>query len=261
MVIPWRDRPELVEALRASRDRLAGAEVIVASCGGDPGALEALLAELRWPQLRAVRVESPRFNKCLALNRGAAAARGEALFLLDADVVVGPRFLRVARPLLDRRAFVSVARVSESDPVQAWPESRLRTYRSVTELVTADGRRARLVTNERDIHSGCRSGPGLVLLRRADFLAIGGMQSALEGWGWEDIDLAARLQLGLGLRWLRRGSAIHLSHGDERRALGGESRAFSEGRNLQRSLQRYAAGQWQGSLASDRARWDRAEAG
>jgi N-terminal domain of galactosyltransferase len=73
------------------------------------------------------------------------------------------------------------------------------------------------VDNEEDAEKGTRQAPGLLLVRRSDFMRIEGYNGRLHGWGWEDQDMIARLTLGAGLRRIQRGVATHLSHGDTAR--------------------------------------------
>ena len=249
VIIPWRDRPEIERTLEHNRSLLPDAEVIVVNCGGDHDALMALLSRVNWPAVRDIWLPMERFNKCRALNRGVASSCGEHLFFLDADVLLQPDWLPSARASLDE-GFVTIERVHESQPFAPIPDSHIRILRPVTELVTRDGRQIRLVKNERDLVNGTRGGPGLILLRRADFLAVGGMHSGLEGWGWEDIDLIARLQI-FGLRRRFMGEVVHLSHGDETRALYGERRSVTESRNFHHSLRRYVEGNFQGTYAEE----------
>lgn len=86
VIIPWCDRPEIAATLAHNRAQLSrsGREVIVVSCGGEPGELGRLLEPLAWPGPRSVHVPTPAFNKGIALNLGVWAARAATLFLLDA---------------------------------------------------------------------------------------------------------------------------------------------------------------------------------
>lgn len=259
MVIAWRDRPELAETLAHNARHLAAhdAEIVVVNCGGQPtAALTEALARLALPRLRWLDVPVPRFNKSLALNLGAWAARAGRLFFLDADVLLEPDVLPAALGHLDAGpCLVTVERVRESQAAPAPSYPALAEIAYTIELVTPDGRTAQVETNRVRPGDGSRSGPGLVLLPRDQFLAVDGMNAALEGWGWEDLDLLARLQLALGLPRRRAGTVVHLSHGDDRRALLGRSRGATENDNFQRCLANLGAGNYHGTFARDVAAW------
>ena len=257
VVIPWRDRPELASCLAHNLPLLASldAEMVVASCGGDPALLGEALAGLSSPALRVIEVPAPRFNKGLALNLGAHAARAGRLFFLDTDVLLEEAFLPRALPRLDGRSFVTVRRVAESLPSPAAEAPGLAEIAWSVELVARGGRKARVETNRVRFRDGSRGGPGLILLEREHFLAVDGMNSDLEGWGWEDLDLVARLQLALGLKRRTEGRAVHLTHGDEVRDLGGRSRGASEQANFAQCLANYRLGCFTGTYGDDVATW------
>ncbi|MBC7978833.1 MAG: glycosyltransferase [Myxococcales bacterium] len=258
VVIPWCNRDELATTLAHNRARFAAghAVVIVVNCGGRRRALAQQLATANVAGLRVLHIPVRRFNKSLALNLGAWAASAPRLLQLDADILLDDDTMVVQAPaLLARPGFVNVERVHESAAARSERPSQLLHIAHVIELETADGRRAHIETNRYRLTDRSRSAPGLVLLRRADFLAVGGMTSDLEGWGWEDLDLLVRLQLQLGLRQRLAGAVIHLSHGDASRDTRGRSRIVTEADNYQRCLAHYALGRLIGTYRADVARW------
>lgn len=257
VVIPWRDRRELAVSLAHNLPLLAPlkAEVVVASCGGDPALLDEVRAGLSSLALRVVEIPSPKFNKSLALNLGVHAARAGRLFLLDTDVLLDEAFLPRALPRLDGRSFVTVRRVVEAHRSPAAEAPGLAEIAWSVELVAQGGRKARVETNRVRFRDGSRGGPGLILLEREHFLAVDGMNSDLEGWGWEDLDLVARLQLALGLKRRTEGRAVHLTHGDEVRDLSGRSRGASEQANFAQCLANYRLGHYAGTYGDDVATW------
>jgi cellulose synthase/poly-beta-1,6-N-acetylglucosamine synthase-like glycosyltransferase len=88
-----------LEAQRYPRDRV---EAIVVSDGSTDGT-DARVAAYPDPRVRLIRQE-PRAGKSLALNRGAAAARGDILVFTDANALFGPDALaRLAAPFEDPR--------------------------------------------------------------------------------------------------------------------------------------------------------------
>jgi glycosyltransferase involved in cell wall biosynthesis len=232
-----------------------GAEAVVVNCGGDSDRLTAALAGISLPGLRRVEIPAPAFNKGLALNLGVSASRSGRLFLLDADIVLQDDLLPRAIALLDRPGFVTVDRVLESAPPPPVERPGLREIGHVVELTGPRNRKVRLETNRVRFRDGSRSGPGLVLLAREHFLGVDGMNSDLEGWGWEDLDLLARLQLALRLPRRPWGSVIHLSHGDEVRRFEGPAPAVNEQRNYAMCLFNYGLGHYLGTCADDVATW------
>jgi hypothetical protein len=206
--------------------------------------------------LRCVELDRPRFNKSLALNLGVFAAAAPRLFFLDADVVLKEDFLGPAGALADEGCFVTVDRVFESARAGGGREGRLTELAHSVTLSGPDGLRAQVETNRVRFDDGSRSAPGLVMLEREDFLRVGGMNSDLEGWGWEDLDLLVRLQFVLRLRHGRAGSAVHLTHGDDLRSFGAEGRAANEQLNFAMCLENYRLGHFYGTYGDDVATWE-----
>jgi hypothetical protein len=59
---------------------------------------------------------------------------------------------------------------------------------------------------------------GRLAVGRRDFLAVGGYDEQLRGWGWDDKDLRARLVMaGCELKWFDLAYAAYLPHDDARR--------------------------------------------
>jgi len=206
-------------------------------------------------QVRLAHAPTRVFNKGLALNLGAALMSSKILMLLDADVVLADDFLDSALRWSQRGAYVTIDRVRESAASgRRASASAIREMAQHLELCTEDGARAFVELSRFRRADGSRSGPGLVVVSRADFVAVGGMNSDLVGWGWEDIDLLVRLQLVRSLKPVSLGSAIHLSHGDDVRDLRRANRYTSEHKNRAASFVRYASGVFQGTLARDVSR-------
>ena len=95
-----------------------------------------------------------------------------------------------------------------------------------------------------------RAGPGILLAKKHDLLEVQGYNSNLETWGWEDDDILVRLQYALRLRRVQRGAALHLTHGDDRRALHG-SGARSDRLNFLKCCRNYSNGLFLGTYCSD----------
>jgi hypothetical protein len=144
------------------------------------------------------------FNRGASLNKAAAGA-GDVLVLADADTIVNLTGLRQA-----------ISRVSAGEV--PWSVAYPRAgYYALTETATehllaldpADavpdpvpGQWRERITS----HSGC------VVVRHADFDAIGGFDPRPIGWGFEDDILRAKCDLLLGPHWRPGGWVMHLHH-------------------------------------------------
>jgi GT2 family glycosyltransferase len=256
VVIAWANRPELAHTLVANAPVFAeaDAEVIVASCGGNAEVLAGCVARAESPRVRSVSIDAP-FNKALAINVGAHHARAEALFFLDSDLVLGAGTCRQALSRVSENCAVTLDRVVESAPEARLDYPHLRAIVNTFEIETDDGRCVRIETNRRRLDDGSRSAPGMVFVRKSCFEQVGGMNSDLTGWGWEDLDLLLRLQLCLALRIERIGTATHLTHGDDRRCIDGTSRALNEARNASLCMANYGLGHYLGTYDDDVSTW------
>jgi glycosyltransferase involved in cell wall biosynthesis len=133
------------------------------------------------PQARLVRVPGQAgFNASRARNHGAAAATGDWLFFVDADILLKPEALEKLRPALKAGCFYTpwLKDVSE-EVVQAY---------------------------------------GTFLCRAADFAAIDGYDEVLEGWGGEDSDIYMRLKIRkLREVYYKTDILTVIDHGDDER--------------------------------------------
>jgi len=220
IVVSWRDRNELGRALpnMVASARATGGDVTIVNFGGASSMLREQLGE-HAQAVSVVNVEQqPYFNKSRAQNLGAAHSAQPYLFFCDCDIVLDPDVVRrlMTRVHESPGTFATLAGVRES-------ETNSRGARHVVcfgyhlRIRTADGRVLEIIDNEEDADEGTRQAPGLLLVRRSDFLSIGGYNSRLHGWGWEDQDMIGRLTLGAGLKRIQEGVAIHLSHDDHAR--------------------------------------------
>jgi len=252
VIIPWCDRAEIEETLASNAALLArhDVEVVVVQCAGDEAWLAEALTRVPGP-VTWVDVPADGFNKALALNLGVHAATGDSVFFLDCDVLLREDFLSEALDALDQGCFVTIDRVYESaaGPSESSEPSALAGLANAVGLVIEDGRTVWVETNRVHFHDGSRSGPGLILLRREHFIAVDGMNSDLVGWGWEDLDLVARLQLSGVAPRRALGSVVHLTHGDAKRA--GDSTGETERDNFSVCLANYRLGYHRGTYDDD----------
>lgn len=259
IIISWRDRVELARALPSlvAAAKAAGGDLTVVNFSGSTALLDEQLAQHR-QDVRVVSVpEQGFFNKSAAQNIGAAWTQQPILFFCDCDIILPAQpVAELARRLATEDGlFATLAGVRES-------EANSRRARHVVSfgyelhIKTADGRHLQIIDSEEDAQTGLRHAPGLLLVRRSDFLAIEGYNGGLHGWGWEDQDMISRLTLGRGLRRIMAGDAVHLSHDDHARIAHYPpvtSRWESRDRMFRTALANYDDGNFLGTYHRDRA--------
>jgi glycosyltransferase involved in cell wall biosynthesis len=263
-VVSWRDRPDFARVLASMGEamRHIGGDLTVVNYGGNDSKLSEIIERSRAHDVRVVRVADRKyFNKSRAQNIGAAASRHSLLFFCDCDIQLdGETLLALMREVEgDPQTFGTIAGVVES-------ERNSRQARNVVcfgyelNIRIANGRTLRIIDNEEDVANGTRQAPGLLLVRRADFVRVGGYNGRLHGWGWEDQDMIARLTLAAELQRVQRGIVTHLSHGDAERTAHYppvSSRWESRDRMFRQALAFYDEGDFMGTYlvdASDHSR-------
>ncbi len=257
IIVSWRDRDELQHALPSllAAARTIAGEVVIVNYSGNTEKLAAMLPHDR-RDIQLVHVQQQQFfNKAAAQNMGAHHARHPLLFFCDCDIVLDAALVQdLAHKLLAQAGhFATLAGVRESE-TNSRGAKHVISFGYELIIRTADGRQLRIVDNEEDGEKGTRQAPGLLLVRRSDFLAIHGYNSDLHGWGWEDQDMISRLTLGQGLTRLIEGYALHLSHDDVARlACYPEvaSRWESRDRMFRKALANYDDANFAGSYQRD----------
>jgi hypothetical protein len=256
VVVSWRDRHELREALPALTlaARGMGGEICVVNFDGDRSLVREQVREYE-EVVDLVHVAGQSyFNKSAAQNIGAAHGDQPLLFFCDCDIVLEPGLLAgLAEELLERPGtFATLAGVRESR-VNARGGRHVVNFGYELRIRTADGRQLRIVDNEEDADDGTRQAPGLLMVRREDFERVNGYNARLHGWGWEDQDMIARLTLGAGLERITHGTAIHLSHDDAARTAHYpvSNRWESRDRMFRQALANYDAADFRGTYDLD----------
>ncbi|HEV2800036.1 MAG TPA: glycosyltransferase family 2 protein [Pyrinomonadaceae bacterium] len=258
VIIPWSNRPELELTLASNRAEFesTGAEVLVVNCGGDGRLLAVAVENSGCRNVRRAFIPAPKFNKCLAQNLGAHLSRGRVVFLLDSDIILDKGFLKEALMQVSAETCATVARVVEKEGRAGQQlSSYLVRMVQTTEFACRDGRVIRFEHERVYFEDGSEAGPGLVVLRKEDFRAVGGMNSKLECWGYEDLDLHLRLNAVCGLKMKHVGRATHLTHGDDKRNLTGTNKIASHKLNVAICYDNYARGNFMGTYAADVAEW------
>jgi glycosyl transferase family 7 (putative galactosyltransferase) len=253
VITTWCDRPELARtlpqnlvALQASDDDF---EIVVVNAGGSRSDVSSLIGQIGSSTLRLIDLPGERFKKAQALNVGAFCSRGERIFMVDADILLSADVMGTIQGLLAGGNFVTVRKVNESPSSSSG--SLLREIIQTAEYVCCDGSHASIEYRAGADNSRC--GPGLILVRKTDFISIGGFNSALEDWGFEDYDFQLRLQFALGLQRVTACEVVHLSHVSD--AGDGAKKCESNRRNRAIAERNYCRGRFMGTYAQDVDKW------
>ena len=220
IVVTWRDRIELGQALPslvAIADEVES-DVTIVNFGGSNELLKSQLGDYGH-RVSVVQVDDQEyFNKSSAQNLGASQTTQPFIFFCDCDTIVDRITCISLLEQLDSRpgTFGTFAQLRET-AVNSRGGRHVTCFGYELRINTADGRQLRIVDNEEGAEAGTRQAPGLLMVRREDFLNINGYNARLHGWGWEDQDMISRLTLGNGLERITYGSAIHISHDDHAR--------------------------------------------
>lgn len=202
-------------------------EVIVADDGSGEetaGMIHALARTFPVP-LRHVWQEDLGFRAARARNRGIAACRGDYIVLIDGDMVLHPDFIGDHLRFAERGYYLQGGRIC----VRAGETARLLGGGAAHfhPLVSGDFSRSsgskRLYSFRQPWLAAFKAGAdrgGRIMscnmsFWRDDLLAVNGFDERMEGYGSEDIELAARLDhLGRKRRQLKFAAlALHLEHG------------------------------------------------
>lgn len=166
-------------------------DVVVVDDGSTDGS-RALLAA-RYPWARVVALER-NAGFAVAANRGVAAARGEAVALVNTDVVLGVEWLARAAGALEahpQAAAIATKMVDLTEPGELYDAGDVLRRDGVCEqrgrFERDDGR----FDDAGDVFAACA---GAALYRRSALLAAGGFDARL-GTYLEDVDLGLRLRL------------------------------------------------------------------
>jgi predicted glycosyltransferase involved in capsule biosynthesis len=210
---------------------------------GDPPSLISEVTR-NHSKVRLIDFSKYPFHKSFYLNMGIEQSLGDIILISDADIIWN---LATIEQLSDHsrqnvNQIVHVANVEESQP-QNYALKRPR----LTPIITQNAPQDFTLKIAADSLSSERPGCGLICTHRQTLLHLGGYNSDLKGWGWEDQDLLIRAQL-LGYQIMKLGSVLHLSHPESLRNPSGENPLLTRDLNIRRSCQAIARGKRQGSI-------------
>ncbi|MEE2525101.1 glycosyltransferase family 2 protein [Hyphobacterium sp. HN65] len=144
----------------------------------------------------ATRLLTSRRNvgRAAGRNRLASAAIGDWLLFLDADMTIGPDFLRGWLDLISQYEFDAAFGGYTADPVTRGDHRLHAALARSSDENTADRR------NRIGATAFCTSN----LLVKADLMRSTPFDEHFTGWGWEDVDWAVRAD--------QRGELVHFDH-------------------------------------------------
>ena len=255
LIIPWSNRDSLGTALSANLAALeeSRCRVILVNCGGN---IEALMAQVPVSLKRSsvIDVRHP-FNKALSINLGLAVASTTLVSVMDADIIFSLEYLQeVAHALMKTNCYTTAARVIETDTpprVNAAKCIRELTRQNYLHFHFRDGKKIKFCTLNSELLTGAQGGPGLLAAHCTDLKTVGGFNSELSHWGWEDQDIQLRLIYRLGLERLEVGTVSHLTHSDDTRNLASLTKQQANIDNMNKCLEEYDRGNFEGSYARD----------
>ena len=257
LIVTWCNRRELAEALPsfvALANAVAG-EIILVNFGGSSDLVQELIGDM--PTDKIVLVDVPGqayFNKACAQNIGARHATQPVLFFCDCDIILEPALVAnlAARVLHGEQSFATIAQVRENAPCRR-RSGHISLLGYELKLRRSDGRTLNIVYRGEEEGTGIRMAPGLLVVRRNNFLAVRGYNSNLAGWGWESQDIICRLVLGLGLERIDEGTLVHLSHDEESRIkfTPVTDRWENRDRMFRQAIANYYAGDFYGTYSKD----------
>ena len=241
VVVTTYERPDALRAVLVglSRQHDRDFEVVVADDGSGPDTA-AVVEDARnaafSDRIRHVRQADEGFRAARARNLAVQASRGSRLVFLDGDCIPRPGFVgshRSVRPgvatcgrrsLLTQSATEQWLRRPEEPPtpgvlgqIGMCVRGEMNRPPAVVDLLLTPLVRPLSWRRFRGMNHG---------VHRSDYLEVDGYDQSFTGWGFEDSDLAIRLQ-SAGIRLVRPGrgsTVVHLWHPEEDRRF--------EGRNL-----------------------------
>lgn len=159
-----------------------GYEVVIVDHSSEDG-LDSLLHSLSDPRLRILRCPRPTFfNRSRAANIGVRYSSSDLLFFLDTGISFRD----------ERHLSEIVAAFGDSDEID---RQHYAEWRSVMTYPPFEGSHPLPDVPGRRVYGECECHGLHTLVGREIFQSIGGLNEALLDWGYEDTDLASRLEL------------------------------------------------------------------
>ncbi|MBO1360328.1 glycosyltransferase family 2 protein [Acetobacter sacchari] len=247
-------RPEYVETIEKTMAIAARylSEIIIVHDNND--IFTAFKDKIRSESLNVLGIYSgdKQFNKSFFINIAASYARKDVLLFCDSDVYLTDFDFEFVANNVVKKNFFTLEIVSESViPENFVPYGNLHRIDHGIKICCSNGIEVYTTISSSFPQIRARGAPGIFSILKENFTAVGGYNSALEGWGWEDIDFILRSQLTLGLRRLCHGRGIHLTHGDAQRNILAKNKFEDQYRNRSKSLNNISNDVFIGTMETD----------
>ncbi|WP_420574471.1 galactosyltransferase-related protein [Kordia sp.] len=253
IIIPWSNRPDLADSLEKNYNifNVDHIEIIIVNFGGNVEEVTTIVNASALKNIELIHIESDVFNKSKALNIGVHHAKNDTIFILDCDIVINDAISDITANLKDDNSFLTLDKTVESNRSdKKIIKGEVKELAYYIGFKGQDGNEVMVETNRMFLSENARSCPALLMMSKANFIKIGGMNADLVGWGWEDIDLVYRLEYH-GIKRVKKGNCIHLSHSDNKRYLIKEDKATNEDLNFKKALANYLIGDFLGTYEED----------
>ena len=253
IIMPWSNRPDLSESLERnySKFNFSTIEIVIVNFGGKIELIEKIIKDSKLQNIKLIHVKSDMFNKSKAINIGVNHAKNDIIFILDCDIVINNNIHKITTLLSCEDSFLTLEKTTESNQQNKENiEGEIKEVAHYISFKDKQNKEVMVETNRMFLAENARSCPGLVVLKKSIFIKIGGMNSELIGWGWEDIDLIYRLKFH-GIKRIKKGNCIHLSHSDDKRFFVKENKAINESQNFKIALTNYMIGNYYGTYNND----------
>lgn len=207
VVIPTRDKASLLDrtltALEGQRIGRHTWQAVVVNDHSSDGTDELLARRQReWGERMLVVRPGRNVGRAAARNLGARAADGDLLLFLDDDIIAPPGLIAAHLAAIDERNGYGTIGLVRTDPaIVDAPHFRYIDTRGAAKVAAGTVPARYFVTQNASVP-------------REDFLAVGGFDERFSAYGYEDMELAFRLEDRRGVRFapVREPVPLHVHH-------------------------------------------------
>jgi len=225
-------------------------EVVIVDFPDNSSGLDGVLKEYSYLDIKLVNI-SGRFNKSRGINIGVDQCFFEKIFLLDVDILINRSDLDEVINNVCFKKIIMIQKVEEIERQAVKKSPILDNRTSFIQFSTIDNRLISVKKSHYNYDEGYSQGTGLIALMKEEFIKIGGMDSEIVSWGWEDVDILIRHIFKFDSEIVELGSVKHLTHENNLRNIIRQEKQQSELNNSITCIQKYEEGIFKGSFEKD----------